>query len=66
MEGLGSQYRTPKCLKKLKTLGLKIDSNVNNSLGFAKAGVPVNKITCFAHFNIGVSTFVLLAKKFFK
>ena len=49
-----------------KISGRKMCKRVNSSLGFARAGVPVNKRTCFIFWSRGVMNSVLLAKAFFK
>lgn len=52
----GSQYLYPYSLKLEKISGLIIFIKLNKSLGFDKAGVPVNKITCKHYLNIGTQT----------
>ena len=66
LPGFGSQYLTPYSLKKGKRSGRIILINGNNSLGLAKAGVPVSKIILLHCLRSGERNWVLFDFSFFK
>lgn len=63
MDCLGPQNLFPKLKKFVNTFGLIIYNRGNNSLGRAKAGVPVNNIICFFYDKKGTKHYITIKKK---